>query len=210
MIASGPGGSLPSLRPAAEVQGQTSATRAAPPSVSGAPGEVRPAVGAETARAVDPARQTSVTSALPRDETNERANLRRGLVEPARYAPAMLAGETPTEATPAGPPPTFDLSILEKTRAVARAAPPVIPPPPERSSEAVPVKARPEADARAPGAREAGETRAEGARERPEARPDAPIEREPLEPAARDTAPEVMDDVAAPVPARRDPVPLRG
>lgn len=208
MIASGPGGSLPSARPVAEAQGQTNAARAAPPPVSGAPGEVGPALGVVTLRAVDPANQGATTAALPREETAERASLRRGLVEPARYAPTMLAGEAPTEATPAGPPPTFDLSILEKTRAVDRAAPPVARPAPEQGEKAEPVRAPREAEGSGPKtvendpatAREPAGARTEAAKDRPE-RP---------EPALREAAPPVTGDVAAPVPARRDPVPSRG
>ena len=214
MIASGPGGSLPSARPVADAQGQSGATRAIPSPASAAPGELRPALGAETLRAIDPARQTSATSTLPRDETNERANLRRDLVEPARYAPAMLASETPTEATPAGPPPTFDLSILEKTRAVARAAPPVIPPPPERSSGGEPVDRPREAEAVSSQGRVPGEplpdAQRRGSGPRSEAaRPAAAETAERPEPTARDTSAKVADETAALVPARPDSETMR-
>ncbi len=127
MIASGPGGPLPPIRSGGEVPAATNA-RLVAGAVSGAQGNAIASVRTETAAAIDPARQTAAVVALPGDETNERARAARGLVEPSRAAASMLTGEAPTESTPAGPPPTFEVSILEKARAVASAAPPVAPP----------------------------------------------------------------------------------
>src|SRR6056297_1553964 len=123
MIASGPGGPLPPIRSGGEVPAATNA-RLVAGAVSGAQGNAIASVRTETAAAIDPARQTAAVVALPGDETNERARAARGLVEPSRAAASMLTGEAPTESTPAGPPPTFEVSILEKARAVASAAPP--------------------------------------------------------------------------------------
>lgn len=127
MIASGPGGPLPPIRPGGEVPVAANA-RLVAGAVSGTQGVAIASVRTETAAAIDPARQTAAAVALPGDETNERARAARGLVEPSRAAASMLTGEAPTESTPAGPPPAFEVSILEKTRAVASASPPVVPP----------------------------------------------------------------------------------
>lgn len=128
MISTGPGGVLPPVRPGGEGPSVGEPDRSAPGTVSGTTGEGRRAVRAETAEAVEPTPSGRAATGLPREESNERASAARGLVEPARPDPVMFAGERPTEETPAGPPPTFDISILEKARAVA-AAPPAPPPP---------------------------------------------------------------------------------
>ncbi|MEL7026237.1 MAG: hypothetical protein AAGO57_03265, partial [Pseudomonadota bacterium] len=68
----------------------------------------------EAVTAPDP---SSKPQSLPERESNEAARL----VEPSRLAPESLTrqAQAPTEETPAGPTPAFDLTILEKTRAVA-------------------------------------------------------------------------------------------
>ena len=130
MISTGPGGVLPPIRTGSECPSARDPDKSAPSTVAGITGEVRRTVRAETAEPVDPTFPGRAATGLPREESNERASVARGLVEPVRPDPAMFAGEKPTEKTPAGPPPTFDISILEKTRAVAAAAP--APPPPGR------------------------------------------------------------------------------
>lgn len=138
MISTGPRGILPAMRAGSEGVGAADPAKSVPGAVSGARGEASSrAAPAETARAVDPVSQGRKAAGLPRDESNERASEARGLIEPDRPDPAMFAAEAPTEATPAGPPPTFDVSILEKARAVAAATP--LPP-------AVQKEAAPEAD----------------------------------------------------------------
>lgn len=132
MITSGPGGPFPPIRPAGEVTPPTNSNAAkAPAALSGTQDDSQGSVRPATVQAVDPAAQSAASEALPQNETNARARAAKGLVEPARPAARMFAGETPSEATPAGPPPTFDLSILEKTRALDSLPPPMAAPPPD-------------------------------------------------------------------------------
>ena len=135
MISTGPGGVLPPVRNGGDGPSVGEPDRSTPGAVSGIIGEWRRAARAETAEAVDPTSPGRAATGLPREESNERASAARGLVEPARPDPAMFAGEKPTEESPAGPPPTFDISILEKARAVAAAAPAPPPPGPAPDSE---------------------------------------------------------------------------
>ena len=117
MIAVGPSGAVTGLRSAGEAQPPPDAARDAPSTVSGTAGDAAAATSAETNQAVDPALQTTATDAAPKDESNEQASAARGFVEPARADAQMLIKAEPNEETAAGPPPTFELSILEKTRA---------------------------------------------------------------------------------------------
>jgi len=174
MIAAGPVGALPPVRPVGEGPLQANQPAAPAAAVSGARGEARAATRVETANAVEAPRQSGGTDALRRDERADEARARRDFVEPSRAAAEMLAAETPDEATPAGPPPTFAWSILEKARAVGATPPPVGPaspeaPPPEPAPETVKAVREAEArsvlpDAAAPSGRQPGV----GARERAE------------------------------------------
>ena len=120
MIPSGPTATSVPVRPGADLQ-QGPQAQPAPAGTSATTGDDRSAVKAETAQAVDPARQSADTRALPQNETNEEARL----VEPSRLSSETLAQPAvkPDAATPAGPPPTFDWSVLEKARALAAEGP---------------------------------------------------------------------------------------
>ncbi|MEL7105132.1 MAG: hypothetical protein AAGM21_04375 [Pseudomonadota bacterium] len=140
------------VRPGADLQ-QGPQTQATPTATSGTKGDDRSAVKADTAQIVDPARQSADTRALPQNERNEEARL----VEPSRLASETLAQQavTPDAATPAGPPPTFDWSVLEKARALAADGPA---PDPKPTPEPVPEPAlepqttsAPEGDTQTPG-----------------------------------------------------------
>lgn len=116
MIPSGPTATSMPVRPGADLQ-QGPQSQPAPTGTSATSGDERSAVRAETTQMVDPARQSADTRALPQNASNEEARL----VEPSRLSSETLAQQavTPDAATPAGPPPTFDWSVLEKTRALA-------------------------------------------------------------------------------------------
>lgn len=129
MIPPGPTtGALP-VRPGADLQqGQNAQPSPTPP--SGTSGDERSAAKAETAQMVDPARQTADARSLRENESNEEARL----VEPSRLAAQTLAATAAPDAeTPAGPPPSFDWTMLEKARALAESGPP-----PQLSSTANP------------------------------------------------------------------------
>lgn len=84
---------------------------------SGAAGNDKPTGGAETNQAIDPATQLSADQPLPEEETREAARLS----EPVRLSAESIArqSEVPTPETPAGPPPAFDFTVLEKARAIS-------------------------------------------------------------------------------------------
>lgn len=131
MIPSGPTAASMPVRPGTDLQ-QGPQAQPAPSGTSATTGDDRSAVKAETAQVVDPARQSADTLALPQNETNEEARL----VEPSRLSSETLAQQavTPDVSTPAGPPPTFDWSVLEKARALAAEGP--TPEPGQRSEPA--------------------------------------------------------------------------
>ncbi|MEO1239416.1 MAG: hypothetical protein AAFW64_07110 [Pseudomonadota bacterium] len=141
MIPSGPTAVSMPVRPGADLQ-QGPQTQTAPTATSATEGDDRSAVAAETAQVVDPARQGADTRALPQNQTNDEARL----VEPSRLASETLAQQTvaPDEKTPAGPPPTFDWSVLEKARALAASGAQEAPKPAPEAADTA------EAPARAP------------------------------------------------------------
>lgn len=92
---------------------------AAPGLASNAAGDVRMSAPSETADPVGPARPSQPLQKPRAEENRVQAAASREFIEPDRAPAAIFATDAPTEATPAGPPPTFAWSILEKARAVA-------------------------------------------------------------------------------------------
>ncbi len=128
---------------------QVSQTQTTQP-LSASRGEDAAALPPETAVAVDPPKQGGATDGLPQDQSNEAARL----TEPSRLAPEVLARQPdiPDAKTPAGPPPTFDWSMLEKARALATSAPApeASEPPPQTAPALTPSEATPEPQVAAP------------------------------------------------------------
>ncbi|MDJ1007361.1 MAG: hypothetical protein QNJ13_05995 [Paracoccaceae bacterium] len=143
----GPAGATAPLRPSGDAQPPPDAAANVPSAVSGSVGNAAAAADAETNVAVDPLAQSAAAVPPPKDETNEAASLSRSVVEPARADAEMLLAAALDEDTLAGPPPTFDLSILEKTRALGSEAPSPAPegsappaPQPRQATEAPPAE----------------------------------------------------------------------
>ena len=120
MITSGPSALPLPVRSGTDLQ-PAGQTQPAPAAVSGAEGEQKGVTRVETVEAVEAPRQTADPRALPQNDTNARAPL----VEPSRASAESLTrqADTPDAKTPAGPPPTFDWSVLEKARALANSVP---------------------------------------------------------------------------------------
>lgn len=187
MISTGPTANALPVRSGADLQtaGQAQPVAAA---TSGTKGDAQSAVAAETTKAVDPAQQSADAQALPQNQSNDEARF----VEPSRASAESLTrqAEAPDAKTPAGPPPTFDWSVLEKARALAATGTPQEAPKPAPdaapSPEADAATAQPQPSQTPQTAEATPEAAPEPAPQTAEATPPAP---EPAQTAEADSAP---------------------
>lgn len=174
MIPSGPTATTMPVRSGTDLQanGQTAP---GPAATSGTNGDTKSATKAETVQAVDPAQQGADTQGLPQNQSNEEARF----VEPSRLSAESLTrqADAPDAKTPAGPPPTFDWSVLEKARALAASGTQETPEPRPEPEPAPEVESA-EAPAPQTSGPQADAPRAE--MQTPEPQKDAPADSDPV------------------------------